>query len=173
MDIRLIPFRHNQFATARLLLHCGSLTAQQLHEPFEIGPGTIHETFLHIIEAMDRWADRLADRDPGPRSPEGAQYTPDELLAMLDAAAAKLEQVARNILQDGREHEWMTFPRPGGGDPYRFHRASAMVHVTTHGMHHRAQIMNMLRRLGAPYDMDGDTIEWELYSGEYLSPPVT
>ena len=42
-----------------------------------------------------------------------------------------------------------------------------MVHVTTHGMHHRAQIFNMLRHLGVKQTFDGDAVEWELFTHEY------
>ena len=48
------------------------------------------------------------------------------------------------------------------GSTIQFTRAAAMVHVTTHGMHHRAQALNMLRHLGVKQDQDFDPVEWEL-----------
>ncbi len=36
------------------------------------------------------------------------------------------------------------------GKTHRFALGAALVHVTTHGMHHRAQCLNMLRHLSAP-----------------------
>ena len=35
-----------------------------------------------------------------------------------------------------------------GATVYRFTRGVALVHIATHGMHHRAQCMNMIRHLG-------------------------
>lgn len=37
-----------------------------------------------------------------------------------------------------------------GDESYRFSLAAMLVHVTTHGTHHRGQCLNMLRRLGIP-----------------------
>src|SRR5688572_11987478 len=167
MDLRLIPFRHNAWATRALLDVCRSLTEGQFHRRFGIGCGTLHDTFAHIIGAMDRWADRIGATPLSP-SPEGSgKFGIDELCAMLDRAAEKLEAVARRIIDENRLDEVMEFPAGEGRPPYRFHRSTAMVHVTTHGMHHRAQIFNMLRQLGVKQTMDGDPVEWELMSGDY------
>ena len=44
--------------------------------------------------------------------------------------------------------------------------AEPLVHVTTHGMHHRAQCLNMLRHLGVPGVSDRlpeiDPLDWQL-----------
>jgi uncharacterized damage-inducible protein DinB len=43
---------------------------------------------------------------------------------------------------------------------------TALVHVTTHGMHHRAQCLNMLRHMGVPGISDRlpeiDPLDWQL-----------
>ena len=167
MDLRLIPFRHNAWATRALLDLCRPLGDEQFHRRFDIGCGTLHDTFVHIIGAMDRWADRIGGTPLRPW-PEGqGKFSIDELRAMLDRAAEKLEAVARRIIDDNRLDEMMEFPASEGQPPYRFHRSTAMVHVTTHGMHHRAQIFNMLRQLGVKQSLDGDPVEWELMSGEF------
>jgi uncharacterized damage-inducible protein DinB len=167
MDLRLIPFKHNAWATRAQLDLCRPLSDEQFHRRFEIGCGNLHDTFVHIIGAMDRWADRIAGVPLPPREEDPTQRTVDELSAMLDRAATKLEAVARRIIHDNRVDEMMEFPGPEGQPPYRFHRGTAMVHVTTHGMHHRAQIFNMLRHLGVKQTLDGDAVEWELFTGEY------
>jgi uncharacterized damage-inducible protein DinB len=52
------------------------------------------------------------------------------------------------------------------GKTHRFTLGAALVHVTTHGMHHRAQCLNMLRHLGAPGVSDRlpeiDPLDWQL-----------
>ncbi len=51
-----------------------------------------------------------------------------------------------------------------GDTSYRFMLGAMLVHVTTHGMHHRAQCLNMLRRLALPGTRDRlpeiDVLEW-------------
>mgnify|MGYP001407137164 CR=1 FL=1 len=49
-----------------------------------------------------------------------------------------------------------------GSESHRFTVGAAIVHVTNHGMHHRAQCMNMLRRLGRPVNADLDELEWQV-----------
>jgi uncharacterized damage-inducible protein DinB len=43
-----------------------------------------------------------------------------------------------------------------------------LIHVTTHGMHHRAQCLNMLRQLAVPGISDRlpeiDVLEWQVTS---------
>ena len=167
MDLRLIPFRHNAWATRAQLDLCKPLNEEQFHRRFEIGCGNLHDTFVHIIGAMDRWADRIGGTPLSP-SPQGAaKFSVEQLHAMLDRSATKLEAVARRIIDENRLDEMMEFPGPEGEPPYRFRRSTAMVHITTHGMHHRAQIFNMLRQLGVKQTFDGDAVEWELFTGEY------
>ena len=166
MDDRLIPFRHNAWATRVLLERCRALSAEEFSQPFPIGPGNLHDTLLHIIAAMGRWSDRIADRPVRPPpAPAGGRLTPDELLALLSRAADDLEAVATGVYARDLGGEMMSFSDPAGGEPFRFRRAAALVHVTTHGMHHRAQALNMLRRLGVDPLPEIDAIDWELAEG--------
>ena len=56
----------------------------------------------------------------------------------------------------------MEFRVPDRAEPFVVTRGTAIVHVMTHGAHHRAQALNMLRRLGVEELPDLDAIEWEL-----------
>jgi len=157
---------HNAWATRVLLERCRALTPEQFSRRFEMGPGSLHDTLRHIIGAMLRWSDRIADRTlRSTIEVDSALRSPDELLALLDRAAAELGAVARSMREARRLDEVMevTF---GTAAPIRFTRGTAIVHVMTHGAHHRAQALNMLRQLGIrPDDLpDLDAIEWELVS---------
>ena len=61
--------------------------------------------------------------------------------------------------------EMMEFVNPANGESFRFRRATALAYVTTHGMHHRAQALNMLRQLGVTPLPEIDVIDWELTGG--------
>ena len=63
------------------------------------------------------------------------------------------------IVDENRLDEMMSVTYEGR--TWEFTRGTALTHVLTHGMHHRAQIFNMMRKLGVPIDIDGDVIEWE------------
>jgi len=158
---------HNHWATRVLLERARELSPDDFHRVFPIGPGTLHDTLTHIIGAILRWADRIdgrpvkpsIERADGSRVGPMVRRTPDELLALLDQACADFAQVvdrakATGVLPEVRD--WTL-----GGDTYRFNVAAAIIHVTNHGMHHRAQCMNMLRHLGKPVNADLSEIDWQ------------
>lgn len=160
-----ILLRHDAWATREVLRACSGLTEEQWHRRFEIGPGSLHDTLTHVIGAMLRWADRV-DGPPTPLRPsiEGeARRTPAELLAILEPAAADLAASAERARARGLGTE---FDVTLAGKTHRFTLGAALVHVTTHGMHHRAQCLNMLRHLGVPGVSDRlpeiDPLDWQL-----------
>jgi uncharacterized damage-inducible protein DinB len=151
--------RYNAWATRVLLERCRALTPEQFHQRFEIGPGSLHNTLRHVISAMKRWANRIGDRPAGePIEKDPAPQTPDELLALLDRVNRELEQVLASVAREDRINEMMSVEFT----PERFTRGTAFVHVCTHGVHHRAQALNMLRRLGVA-DLPGiEAWDWEV-----------
>lgn len=151
--------QHNLWATRILLERCRALTPDQFRQRFDIGPGSLHDTLRHVVGAMFRWADRIADR-PVRESIERAPQprTPDELLELLAQAHRELEKVALRVEREGRHDDLMQ----AEFRLERFTRGTAIVHVLTHGMHHRAQALNMLRRLGVGDLPALDAIEWEV-----------
>lgn len=153
---------HNAWTTQQLIEHTRALTAEQYVQRFDIGLGSVHDTLLHIIDVMFGWADRIAEvpRRPSLES-EHAQPTrsADELINLLSAASAELEKTAKMIVDENRLDDMMSVTHEGR--KWEFTRGTALTHAITHGMHHRAQIFNMMRKLGVPLDIDGDVIEWE------------
>src|SRR5689334_6038133 len=131
-----ILLAHNHWATRELLAACTKLTGEQFHRRFNIGPGSLHDTTTHVIGGMRGWGDMLAGRPEGARLLDGTRRTPQELLALLEESAADLAASARAHAAE----EIVTGPRG------TFPRGGVLTHVTTHGMHHRAQCLNMLRQ---------------------------
>ncbi len=161
---------HNRWANRQILERCRALTADQFHQRFDIGPGSLHDTMTHVIGATFRWADRIDQRTLRPsiegRTPNTdapmTRRTPDELVALNDQACADFAAVvARQRANAAEVRDW-TFTIDGVQKVIRFNVAASIIHVTNHGMHHRAQCMNMLKRLGAPVNADLDELEWQL-----------
>jgi uncharacterized damage-inducible protein DinB len=160
-----ISLAHNAWATNELLRVCEKLDDAQWHRRFDMGPGSLHDTLTHIVGAMLRWADRI----DGPPQPvrasieDGTRRSAAQLRALLDDAESSLAASAARARQRGLD---TALDVTLGGTPYRFTLGAMLVHVTTHGMHHRAQCLNMLRRLGAAGISDAlpdlDVLEWEL-----------
>lgn len=156
-----ILIRSDAWGTRRVIEFCRRLTPEQIHRPFPIGPGLLHEVLAHTVGAMRRWADRIAERPPRPwmhttrsaaeHGAQGRDYSLDELAGLLDEAERDLLAVAASWR--GRLDTTFTLDWPGEGGStlrYTFTRAAALVHVCTHGHYHRAQCMNMLRHLNVP-----------------------
>ena len=158
-----ILLAHDAWATREVLSACASLDAEAWHRRFEMGPGSLHDTLTHIVGAMLRWADRI-DGPPRPLRPsiEGTTRTAAELRTLLDGAESELAMVAARARSRGLD---TALDVTLGGTPYRFTLGAMLVHVTTHGAHHRAQCLNMLRRLEVPGVSDRlpeiDALEWQ------------
>ena len=152
----------NRWATENLIAACLALTREQFHQEFLLGPGSLHHALTHILESMQYWADMLAGRepqfeeDPGQPHPPmvgsfGIVYTesgsesrtPQQLLDLLNRIADDLEASARRRPID----ESVTW-KASIEKRFAFPRGGVLTHVATHGMHHRAQCLNMLRQLG-------------------------
>lgn len=166
-DIASILVEHDAWATRELLVRCRGLSAEVLHERFDFGLGSIHDTFLHIIAAMVRWAERIEGRAVskwiGPED-NTTRYSVEQLIALLDGAAGKLRAAASAAGADG----WTGMISLGTGyvagvDEAKTSKAAAWVHVTTHGTHHRSQVFQMLRRVGIKLESgEFDPVEWDI-----------
>lgn len=160
---------HNHWATRVVLEKCCRLTPEQFQHRFPIGPGSLHDTLTHIVGAMRRWTDRFAERGlRPPLEPAGPlakgslpppARTPDELVVLLDEAAQDLASVARARPMESLVH--VAF----GEKTYTFTRGAAIMHVLTHGEHHRAQCLNMIRHLGVAGLSENlpeiDVLDWQ------------
>lgn len=174
----LVLLGHNHWATGEILDRCRSLSREQFHQRFEIGLGSLHNTLTHIIGAMLRWSDRIAERPVRPtieRRPawftgasEARDRDPPELRALLDEGTADLRSVI-----EARQHEpghvlSIELASPGGAKQYSLTVNGALLHALTHGLYHRAQCMNMLRHLAIPGISDTlpdlDVSEWPTFA---------
>lgn len=175
-----IMLRHDAWATRRILEACRPLSHEQFHREFDVGLRTLHETTSHVLSAMRRWTDRVAERPvrpmlhavPGAASAVGADVkdrSVEDLLAIFAEAERDLTAVVRAALAAPDGLAGLLRLEFEGYDKvkrrYTFSKGAALVHLCTHGMHHRAQAHYMLRKLGvtAPdgHPIETGTTEWQ------------
>ncbi len=144
---------HNHWATRNILDACRGLNSEQLHRVFPMGLGTIHANITHILMAMRVWTDTLAQRPMRPLI-EGPDRSVADLLMLLDECAAELDEIVRAHPIDG------VVSRTRNNVTNHYTRGGILTHVTTHGMHHRAQCLNMLRQLGVSPLPQSSVVEW-------------
>ncbi len=160
-DLLAILLDHNRWATEALLDDLAQREPAALHHRFEIGPGSIHDAILHIIGAMLRWTDRIDERPLRPSiEDDPRQRSVAELRELLRRADGELRELLVSLDSSGRLGESLSLIFENRA--YRVTKAAAALHVLTHGMHHRAQVLNMRRQLGwPPLALDLDVVEWE------------
>jgi uncharacterized damage-inducible protein DinB len=158
MDILDRLLGHDAWTTRQLLTRSNGLSDEQLDRRFPIGHGSLRDTFVHIIWNMEAWTDLICERPVRPKpGPEAATIA--RLIARLDAAATEFGTVARGLRDDGRLDD--VFADTADADPVMKTFGGAIAHVITHSMHHRAQVLNMMRHLGMADLIEGDLLGWE------------
>lgn len=163
MDILDRLLSHNEWATRVLIERCGQLSSEDYHREMEIGLGTLHKTCAHIVGVMFVWGNMVATNSPGElRDLSQVCKGPNELLQELASAHSCLVNAGNGLRESDHLDEVFEMVHPRTNMRYRFTRGSMMTHVLTHGMHHRAQILQMLRQLGEKELPDVDVLEWEI-----------
>ena len=124
----------------------------------DIGHRTIRKTFDHIILNMELWSDDLAQSKP---DDQNEQRRLDRSLKGFDqrltVAAAALKAEAHSIVDKELWDETWTDPISAVVRTY----GGTVAHVITHSMHHRSQLLYLLRLEGAEELPDGDILTWE------------
>lgn len=150
--------RHDAWTTRLLLTRAASLSDAALDRPFDMGHRTLRRTFRHIIANMECWCDLVLARPQ-----RSITHTPDDdiaaLLARLDIVAAELVAFGESFSSSGRNDDIFTdyLENP----PQKKSVTTALAHLCTHGMHHRAQCLWMMRQLGLGNLPEGDLFSWE------------
>ena len=141
-----MQLEHNVWATRRVIEACRPLSRQQWDQSFDLGPGSLSATLAHLVEAMAYYADCFAGRAYERRPDFGARASsPDGLLTLLDESGRALDDSIESLVSRHAERGSVAWrSAPGGKLPVPL----ALAQVFDHGTHHRAQCLNMLRRLG-------------------------
>ncbi len=152
--------RHDSGTTRSLLLCAQKLSDAQLDREFDIGPRTLRRTFFHIISNMECWCDLMTGKPQrrASRDPASPQSIP-ALLARLDTVAAELVELGKKVVEEKKDDE--TFIDYLDNPPKLKPLGAGLVHVATHGMHHRAQCLYMMKQLGLKNLIEGDALSWE------------
>ena len=139
-------FNYNSWANDRLLKMADDLGGEQLNRAFEMGPGTIRETLKHIYGAERAWYEQM--EAPGFESFPHSTHIRDlgelaeAMHGLADARSAWLSSMADGdlIVEFGYEGD--------DGRHYSHTKGDCLLHVANHGIHHRAQLLNMMRHVG-------------------------
>jgi uncharacterized damage-inducible protein DinB len=155
MDLLDRLLAHDAWTTRQLLLACQSLPAEMLDKEFDVDQRSLRGTFVHLIANMETWTDLLCER---PVQDKSGVAIPD-LLARLDLVSRDFARLARGIARQGRFDD--CFLDTLDHLPRLKTFGGAIGHVITHSMHHRAQVMYLMEKVGITEHIEGDLLSWE------------
>lgn len=164
MDLLDRLLGHDAWTTRQLLDLAVTLNDRQLDQEFDIAHRTVRRTLEHIIWNIECWTDLI--KGGGVRSRPAPNQSTAALSLRHAAATSELLQFAREIMDQRRLDD--TFLDVLDDPPREKSFGGVIVHLATHGMHHRAQLLFMLRQLGVEGLPEGDALSWEL--AEQLKP---
>lgn len=147
---------HDAWTTRQLLTICARLPDEVLDREYDVGHRTLRKTLHHIIGNMEIWSLLMAEERIDRSKPD---LTVDGMLHRLSVAETRLKSVAE---QTASRNAWDELWTDTLDDPPRRKSfGSAIAHVITHSMHHRAQVLYMLRLSGEESLPEGDVFSWE------------
>lgn len=155
MDILDRLIAHDTWTTQQLLNACEALSDDLLDKEFDIDHRSLRETFLHMVENLETWTDLIYER---PVQEKQGKSIP-ELRQRLVNASRDFTNLARQIGRENRFDDsfWDVLDNP----PRLKTFGGAIGHVLTHNMHHRAQIMFLMEKVGLQDHIEGDLLSWE------------
>jgi len=140
-------FAYGDWAQERIRAVAATLTDGQLDRPFEMGVGSVRITLVHICDAERWWLDNWIH---GPTK-EYDKFPPTLSMAELRDVFERTVQ-GRNAFLDKTDAPALQRETSAWVTPERkltFVLGETMLQLHNHGTHHRAQVRNMLRHLGA------------------------
>lgn len=149
---------HDLWTTGEVLRRCRELTDAQFDHDFDIDHRTVRETLAHMLWNVETWT-HLMLGEPMDRSVERSTSL-DGLTERHQRAGERFYALARQVADENRfEDLWSdVLDKPPTQKIY----GGAIAHVITHDMHHRAQLLYMLDKLGLGDLPDGDLLGWEM-----------
>jgi len=158
MDLLDRLLEHDRWTTRRVLAICCTLPPEQLVQPFDVGPGTLDATLRHMIANIQVWTDLMREGDVRPvEAIRDASIT--QLAALFEPIYADFAACAREVRDDGRWDATYVDTLDSPPKPKTF--GGTIAHVLMHDMHHRAELLHMLGRLGVEDLPEGDVLGWE------------
>ncbi len=138
-------FAFGDWANQRVFDSLSELTDENLDRSFLMGMGSIRKTIQHIIDAERWWfANWFQNRAPFPRG-----ESPRSLGAMGEMYA-EVSAGRNDFISTLDKDTCQRVVEVSAGGPFLCFRViESFLQLCGHGTHHRAQINNMLRQLGA------------------------
>jgi len=133
---------YEAWCNRQILTFLDTLPKDTLHTDFGFGLRTPHRTVFHIAQVMLGWVRAVGPTIERPAwSTYDAAAGLDNIRAMMEQAGHALRDAATASVQAGVMDEGR-----------RLHQ---LLHLITHGTHHRGQLLSMITLMGHPQPIEG------------------
>ncbi len=144
-----LQLEHNAWATREIIEHNLEVSDKEFKMTFGIGPGSLQLILAHMIETMFYFGDNFAGRTYRKRDNfKQRSQTAEGLLELLDESEAELYNAVSEFVEANGIEGQVLWAASNVKIPAHL----ALCQVFDHGSHHRAQCLNIMRRLG---NLDG------------------
>ncbi|QDT53520.1 DinB family protein [Caulifigura coniformis] len=153
---------HRVWVNRNLMRVVKSLGEEQLRRPLAIGQGSVWRSLLHMYAAESVWLEALLGNPsavapgdlpgklPGNQEGEGAIASLDELEQRWEELTGRWEQWDRELTDAGLDETVAKVSTStGAGQRFLHTKSDVVLHLCMHGHYTAAQVVNMLRQLGA------------------------
>ena len=139
-------YRYNSWANDRIFALCEGLFDGQLDERREMGFGTLRNTMFHVLAAEETWLQRWTTLPSRPFPMEAQGLSLGEISRRLKQVAADRQSLMDRERPEGLQR--ICSYKDSKGNSYSNRLEGLLLHVANHGIHHRAQALSFLKRLG-------------------------
>ena len=140
-------FDHNDWANAEILSAARPLNETQLDQSFDMGRGSLRRTLLHIYCGELVWLARWQGKTETPWPDEEERVSVATIAERL--AVTQRERKAFLAKVTAADLERVVTYRDSKGRLYRAALGDMILQMLSHSAHHRAQGVNLLRRVNA------------------------
>ncbi len=144
---------YSDWANGQLALAASNLSPESLDKTFDIGLGTMRRILLHILAGETVWLQRWQGRRDTPWPNEDDLVPPATIQARFAEVSAQRDRFLAGLKPE--ETSRAIVYRDSKGSLFSATLGDMMIQMSTHSTHHRAQAVNVFRRLGAlPPELD-------------------
>jgi uncharacterized damage-inducible protein DinB len=137
--------RYSDWANEQLVRAAAELTPEQLDQGFDIGLGSLRRILLHILAGETVWLKRWQGDRETPWPNENEPATPADI-GVRFSSNARHRDVFLNSISPAKTADRVTY-RDSKGSLFSATLGDMMIQMCTHSTHHRAQAVNIFRRL--------------------------
>lgn len=139
-------FAHSDWANEQLVRAADPLTGEQLDRPFDMGVGSLRRTLLHIYVGEAVWLQRWMGKAETKWHDETEKASPADIGGRLRKNAVERDAFLRTV--SASDLDRVVRYRDSKGRLFDASLHDMILQMVMHSAHHRAQAVNMLRRVG-------------------------